>query len=472
MTKTSGAPLSEKIGYGFGDMSSSLFWKIYTYFLPFFYTEVFGLKAQHAAFLLLITKIYDAVSDPVMGAIADRTSTKWGKYRPYLLWMAIPFAICAVLMFTTPDTSYLFKHIYAYVTYILMMTVYTGVNVPYGAMLGVVTSDPREKSVFSSFRMFFAYIGSFMGMGLFLLFEHKVVGSTRLVDGAEVVVKDVGDAAPAQWTHMMMIVGALCAIFFILTFLMTREHVHIDKKPKSEGGSSVGDDLKDLAHNGPWWLLLGASIGILIFSSIRGGAVPYYFSNILGSNAFLTFTLFLTIGEIAQMAGVPFAVAISGKIGKKGTFMSVLAVLTVLNLIAWFLPATKGGVWVLLILQILISFAIGVNSPMLWSMFADVADYSELKNGNAATGLIFSSSSMAQKFGSALGSYVLMQVIAFAGYDASLAAQPQSALTAIRALISWVPAIGSGLGFLCLWFYPLTTKRTKEIQSELAEKRR
>ena len=151
------APLIEKIGYGFGDMSSSLFWKIYTYFLPFFYTEVFGLKPQHAAFLLLITKIFDAVSDPVMGTLADRTQTRWGKYRPYLLWMALPFAVCGVLMFSVPDGSYAFKHVYAYVTYILMMAVYTGVNVPYGAMLGVVTSEPREKSVFSSYRMFFAF---------------------------------------------------------------------------------------------------------------------------------------------------------------------------------------------------------------------------------------------------------------------------------------------------------------------------
>ena len=147
--------ITEKIGYGLGDMSSSMFWKIFSYYLPIFYSDVFGLKPAHAAILLLVTKLYDAVSDPVMGIIADRTESKWGHYRPYLLWIAIPFAIIGIMSFYTPDTSYTFKHVYAYVTYILMMTVYTAINVPYGAMLGVVSESSKEKSVFSSYRMFF-----------------------------------------------------------------------------------------------------------------------------------------------------------------------------------------------------------------------------------------------------------------------------------------------------------------------------
>ena len=190
MTK---AKLSEKIGYGFGDMSSSMFWKIFSYYLPFFYSNIFGLSLAHAGTLLLVTKLYDAISDPVMGLIADRTSTRWGKYRPYLLWIALPFAIAGILAFYTPQTdNYTFKHIYAYVTYILMMTVYTAINVPYGAMLGVVTDDSREKSVFSSFRMFFAFIGSFISMGIFeplLRLRSSVLGTLpekwTIADSAE-----------------------------------------------------------------------------------------------------------------------------------------------------------------------------------------------------------------------------------------------------------------------------------------------
>lgn len=464
------ARLSEKIGYGFGDMASSMFWKIFSYYLPIFYSDVFGLKPQHAALLLLVTKLYDAISDPVMGIIADRTNTRWGKYRPYLLWIAIPFSVVGILSFYTPDAGYAFKHVYAYLTYLMMMTVYTAINVPYGAMLGVMTADSREKSVFSSFRMFFAYVGSFIAMGIFAIFEKSILGTVRVVDGAERIVKGVGDASPAQWTGIVSVVAVICAILFILCFLMTRERVKAETDPDS-GTGSIGDDLRALVSNRPWWLLLGAGIGILLFGSIRGGAAAYYFSNILGTNAFVTCAVFLFIGEIAQMAGVVFAVPVSERIGKKNTFMLVLAAIGVLSVLIYFLPETKGGFWALLIIQVLICIAIGLNSPLLWSMFADVADYSEHKNGHASTGLIFSSSSMAQKFGGAFGAFLLMQVLALCGYDKDLAVQAPGTLAAIKGLMSYIPAIGSVFGIVCLLFYPLTTSKMKEIQGELSERR-
>ena len=258
------AKLSEKIGYGLGDFASSMFWKIFSYYLPIFYSDVFGLKPVHAATLLLITKLYDAVSDPVMGIIADRTDTKWGKYRPYLLWMAIPFAVIGILSFYVPGASYGFKHVYAYVMYILMMTAYTAVNVPYGAMLGVMTDDSKEKSVFSSFRMFFAYIGSFIAMGIFWVFEKSIIGKEN---AAGKIIKGVGDADPMSWTLVVAIVAAMCALLFIGCFLLTREHVKVEKK-ESTGGASIKEDLKALAGNGPWWLLLGAAIGQLLCGSI------------------------------------------------------------------------------------------------------------------------------------------------------------------------------------------------------------
>ncbi len=462
------ATLSEKVGYGLGDFSSSMFWKIFSYYLPIFYSDVFGLKPQHAALLLLLTKLYDAVSDPVMGVIADRTITKWGKYRPYLLWIALPFAVIGTLSFYTPDWGYNARHIYAYVMYILMMTVYTAINVPYGAMLGVVTDDPREKSVFSSYRMFFAYIGSFLAMGIFALFEKSIVGKTN---SAGRIMNGVGDADPLSWTLVVGIVAVLCLLLFLGCFALTRERVKLDRKPAAEGGASVLDDLKALVRNGPWWLLLGGGIGVLLFGSIRGGAAAYYFANILGASPILTCAVYLMIGEIAQMAGVLLAVPVSDRIGKKGTFLSVLTIITVLSIAIWFLPQTTFGFWMLVVLQILICIAIGVNSPMLWSMFADVADYSELRNGSASTGLIFSSSSMAQKFGGALGAFLLMQVLAWAGYDKDLAVQAPGTLTSIKALMSLIPAAGSLLGIVCLAFYPLDTKRMKGIQAQLESKR-
>ena len=477
MSEIAKAGLSEKIGYGFGDMSSSMFWKIFSYYLPFFYSNIFGLSLAHAGTLVLVTKLYDAVSDPVMGLIADRTNTRWGKYRPYLLWIAIPFAVAGILAFFTPQTdNYTFKHVYAYVTYILMMTVYTAINVPYGAMLGVMTDDSREKSVFSSFRMFFAFIGSFIAMGSF----EPLLKLRQSILGTLPAEWTLADSAPADWTIAVSVIGIVCAVLFILSFVMTRERVteaEMAKEPVRENSdettkTSVAEDLKALVANGPWWMLLGGGIAILLFNCVRGGAAAYYFADVLGTNAIFTLALFLTVGEISQLVGVVVTVPVSEKIGKKATFLLVLVAVTVLSIIVAFLPETPAGMWALLVSQILICIAIGINSPLLWSMFADVADYSELKNGRASTGLIFSSSSMAQKFGAAFGSAIVLWVLMAFGYDnAKGAVQTPEALATIKALISWIPAIGSAAGIAIMLGYPLTDKKMSEIHQELSKKR-
>lgn len=477
MSEIAKAGLSEKIGYGFGDMSSSMFWKIFSYYLPFFYSNIFGLSLAHAGTLVLVTKLYDAVSDPVMGLIADRTNTRWGKYRPYLLWIAIPFAVAGVLAFFTPQTdNYTFKHVYAYVTYILMMTVYTAINVPYGAMLGVMTDDSREKSVFSSFRMFFAFIGSFIAMGSF----EPLLKLRQSILGTLPAEWTLADSTPADWTIAVSVIGIVCAVLFILSFVMTRERVteaEMAKEPVKENSNetaktSVVEDLKALVANGPWWMLLGGGIAILLFNCVRGGAAAYYFADVLGTNAIFTLALFLTVGEISQLVGVVVTVPVSEKIGKKATFLLVLVAVTVLSIIVAFLPETPAGMWALLVSQILICIAIGINSPLLWSMFADVADYSELKNGRASTGLIFSSSSMAQKFGAAFGSAIVLWVLMAFGYDnAKGAVQTPEALATIKALISWIPAIGSAAGIAIMLGYPLTDKKMSEIRQELTKKR-
>ena len=215
------ATLKEKIGYGLGDMASSMFWKVFSaylpiFYLPIFYTNVFGLDLGLAALLFLVTKIWDAVSDPMMGIIADRTTTKWGKYRPYLLWIAIPFAIAGVLLFTTPNFDETGKNVWAFVTYILMMTIYTAINVPYGSMLGVMTEDTDEKTVFSSYRMFFAYTGSFIVLALWEPLCNSIAG----VSG-----KLTYD--PQAWQTGMIVVSITCLVLFVLTFIMTREHTRI-----------------------------------------------------------------------------------------------------------------------------------------------------------------------------------------------------------------------------------------------------
>ena len=461
------APLVNKIGYGLGDMSSSMFWKIFTAYLPFFYSTIFGLSLVDATFLMLVTRIWDAVSDPMMGVIADRTSTKWGKYRPYLLWIAIPFAVVGVLLFTTPDIGYAGKRIWAYVTYILMMTVYTAINVPYGAMLGVMTSDSDEKTVFSSFRMFFAYAGSF----IVLAGWEPLCKAFNSMRGIEAGVND-----PVSWQYAMIVVAACCAVLFFMTFALTKETVKSEKKE-----TSVASDLGSLFKNAPWWILLGGVLFFNLFNAARYTAGPFFFASVIGDGAqlkifsaeFLFYAgIFFAVGEVANMAGVAMTPMITRKIGKKSTFMGCLVLLIVLSCLFFFVPLTTGGYWVMMLLQVVISVLTGVVSPLVWSMYADIADFAELKFKTASTGLIFSSSSMAQKFGGAIGGSAVTAILAAVGYGTEAGAvQTETALVWVRALMSFVPAAVAALSLLFLFFYPLTTKRMKEIQVELDSRR-
>lgn len=457
------APLVNKIGYGLGDMSSSMFWKIFTAYLPFFYSTIFGLSLVDATFLMLVTRIWDAVSDPMMGVIADRTSTKWGKYRPYLLWIAIPFAVVGVLLFTTPDIGYAGKRIWAYVTYILMMTVYTAINVPYGAMLGVMTSDSDEKTVFSSFRMFFAYAGSF----IVLAGWEPLCKAFNSMRGIEAGVND-----PVSWQYAMIVVAACCAVLFFMTFALTKETVKSEKKE-----TSVASDLGSLFKNAPWWILLGGVLFFNLFNAARYTAGPFFFASVIGDGAqlkifsteFLFYAgIFFAVGEVANMAGVAMTPMITRKIGKKSTFMGCLVLLIVLSCLFFFVPLTTGGYWVMMLLQVVISVLTGVVSPLVWSMYADIADFAELKFKTASTGLIFSSSSMAQKFGGAIGGSAVTAILAAVGYSTEAGAvQTETALVWVRALMSFVPAAVAAMSLLFLFFYPLTTKCMKEIQVEL-----
>ena len=461
--------LSEKIGYGFGDMSSSMFWKLFSYFLPFFYSNVFGLSLADAGVLMLVTRVWDAVSDPMMGIIADRTKTRWGKYRPYLLFFAIPFAVCGILLFTTPENG---KTVWAYVTYLLMMTVYTGINVPYGSLLNVMTADSDEKSVLSSYRMFFAYGGSFIAL---FAWEPlcNMFDKTRVVTEGAAGLEAIS-TNPDAWQNAMIVIAACCLVLFILSFLLTKEHV------KSESTVSVGKDLSLLLRNKPWWILIGAALASNLFNTVRGTTTAYFFADYIqqlvsldGKWAFLVSAgIFLSIGEIANMVGVVLAVPMSKHLGKKSTYIISMAVLIGLSIAFFFLPATAGGYWAMLAFQIVISTFTGVISPLVWSMYADVADYSELKDGTASTGLIFSSASMAQKFGGAFGGAAVMWMLAAFGYDtAAGAVQTETAITGLRVLMSWVPAAVAALSILVVWFYPLTKKKMEGVQVELAAKR-
>ena len=459
------------IGYGFGDMSSSMFWKVFSYYLPFFYSNIFGLSLKDAGIILLVTRIWDAVSDPMMGILADRTNTRWGKYRPYLLFVAPLFSIAGILLFTTPDWSYGAKLIWAYITYILMMTVYTGINVPYGAMLGVMTDDSNEKTVYSSFRMLFAYGGSFLALFLWEPLCNTLGGYN----------------SPQGWFWAMVVIASACFFLFLCCFSLTKEEL------KTVSTVSIGKDFKSLLSNKPWWILIGAALCFNLFCTVRGATVAYYFADIIPAGATLNFQLstfnfqllfyaglFLAVGEVSNMLGVAFCVPLAARFGKKTTFIAVNIALCILSVLFFFIPMSQTGFWLMLIAQILISILTGVMSPLVWSMYADVSDYAEQRFKTASTGLIFSSSSMAQKFGGAIGGSAALWLLAAFGYitDPTLtsavdfAGQPEAALTCLRSLMSFIPALVSLFAVLVVSFYPLTTARMKEIDAQLQIQRK
>ncbi|MDY4173898.1 MAG: MFS transporter [Bacteroidales bacterium] len=450
----------EKIGYGFGDMASSLFWKLFGAYLMVFYTDVFGISAAAVGTMFLVTRIWDAFVDPVVGVVADRTETKWGKFRPFLLWLAIPFAILGILTFTTPDLGNTGKLIYAFITYSLMMVIYSAINVPYASLLGVMSPDPRDRNVLSTFRMAFAYVGSFAALFFFM----KVVEGFGGVDGASVADHQ------SAWTEAVTCFAVVCAVLFIGCFLLTRERI----RPINEVKNNVSDDLKDLAHNKPWWILLGAGVAALIFNSIRDGATVYYFKYFIEENdatkvsifgsSFALSALYLGLGQLANIIGVVAAAPVSNVIGKKNTYLGAMVIATILSIIFyWF---DKDQITLIFVFQVLISICAGAIFPLLWSMYADCADYSELTTGNRATGLIFSSSSMSQKFGWAIGSAVTGWLLSAFGFQANQEQSPET-IDGIKMCLSLLPAVGTILSVAFIAIYPLSEKKVAENAAKL-----
>lgn len=458
------ASLKEKIGYGLGDMSSSMFWKVFSAYLPFFYSNVFGLSLEATATLMLVARIWDAISDPMMGVLADRTHTRWGKYRPYLLWMSLPFAVAGCLLFTTPSDSEAVKTIWAYSTYLLMMTVYTAINVPYGSMLGVMTADSDEKTMFSSYRMFFAYGGSFIVLAAW---EPLV----RYFNDLQQLPLTSPD--PNSWQWAMIVVSSICLLLFLLTFALTREHLH------PTPSQSVMSDFKALLRNRPWWLLLGGVISFNFLNAIRYTVIPYYFSSMVSQEAQLSFFswdvlfyagLFFSVGEISNMAGVALAAPLAHHMSKKTTFLLSLIGIIIVSVAFYFVPTT--AYWSMLALQVLFCLFTGIISPLLWSMYADISDYAELEFKTSSTGLIFSSSSMAQKFGAAFGASGVAALLAWVGYNTSTGAQQSAeALEGLRQLMSFAPALIALISFAFIALYPLGRKRMAIINSRLAKER-
>jgi len=453
--------LKEKIGYGLGDAASSMFWKIFSMYLLFFYTDVFGLAPAVVGTMFLITRIWDSCFDPIVGIIADRTKTKWGKFRPYLLWIAVPFAVIGILTFYTPDFDEKGKIIYAYVTYSLMMMIYSLINVPYASLLGVMSSDRKERTTLSSYRMVFAFGGSLLALWLIEPLVNYFGGSLNSKTG---------------WLATIAVFGIITTAFFWACFLWTKERV----KPIDDEQTNLKEDLKDLLKNKPWWILLGAGIGALVFNSIRDGAAVYYFKYYVSSSVNFDFSLFgtvfhmtptsiyLVLGQAANIIGVIAATPLANKFGKKKTFFGAMALAAILSLIFYFFG--KEDVVLIMSFQVLISICAGCIFPLIWSMYADSADYSEWKQGRRATGLVFSASSMSQKFGWTIGGAGAGWLLGYYGFQANVE-QTATTQNGIQLMLSILPAMAAAISVAFIAFYPLSEEKLQIIEQDLNEKR-
>lgn len=448
-------PLSfkEKLGYGLGDSASNFFFQVFNVFLLYYYTDVFGLAPAAVGTMFLVTKIVDAVSDPVMGIIADRTKSRWGSFRPYLLWGAIPYGLCGYAMFASPELSDSGKLIYAYVTYTAMMLAYTAINVPYSSLMGVISPSSLERTKVASYRFVCAFAAAWI-IGTF-------VGPLKNI---------LGDGDEVAGFRITMIIFAVISIgLFWITFATTKERV----SPEVNRDSNIKDDLKALLSNGPWLALFLSAIAVLMNIAVRNGALLYYFKYYVGDDGtplFLIFdktAIFLSTGLLAMMIGVMLTKSLSQRFDKRH-LMITLTSLNALSMAAFFFIPPEHY-WLMVIVNCIGNLINGPTPALVWSMYADCADYGEWKTGRRTTGLVFSTVLFAQKMGLAVGAGLAGIILGVFGFVAN-EAQGEEALFGIRFMFSVIPAVLGILGALAIYFYKIDKQKLEQIETDLAER--
>ncbi len=460
--------IKEKVGYSLGDAAANFYFQIYIVFLMYFYTDVFGISASIVGTMFLVSRIWDAVNDPMMGALADRTKSRWGKFRPWILFTSFPLAIVGVLAFTTPDLSTAAKIVYAYVTYNFLMMFYTANNVPYSALMGVMTGDTDERTGLASWRFTFAMGAALVIQGLMLPLVGKFGG---------------GNEAKG-FMFAMVFFSSLALVFLVTTFLTTKERI----KPDPGQKTSIKQDLADLIKNRPWLAMFGATIFIFIYWSIKGGVGLYYtkyFVNLDSLQSFLQnfglakspdadvvttgFTFYSVAGNVAMIIGILFAKPLAVRFGKKNVFRLCLFLAACSTVIFVFLAPT-AVLWQF-VFTILIQLTYGVTVPLLWAMIADVADFTEWKTHRRATAMTFAGILFALKFGLSLGGFIFGRLLTFYKYVPNVA-QSASTLRGIRYMISIIPAVGFFVAAGLVFFYIIDKSTEHEMQAELTERRK
>lgn len=469
--------VTEKIGYSLGDLAANLVFQTLMTYLAYFYTDIYGLNANDAAAVMLTVGLIAAFGfNPIIGAVADRTVSRWGKFRPWILWTAVPLGVVALLAFSTPDFSYKGKMIYAVVTYTFLLLLYAANNLPYSALSGVITGDMKERNSMSAYRFVAVMFAQFF-VQVFMLPIIEYAGHGNKADGIEKVM---------TW---LAIIGT---VMLIITFLTTKERI----VPKPEQKSSITEDLGDLVKNKPWVIMLILTTLVFITLAMKGGSYVYYFKNYvdkdsltnfiqpitsflsgIGMNFFgedpvsAGFGLFNAGGIIFMIVGITLSKGLADKYGKRDVFGMALFISTLFILFFYFYPPMSVGL--MFASQILHGFFYGITIPLLWAMIADVADYSEWKNNRRATAIIFSAMMVGLKVGLSVGASLLTRILGHYNYVAnSDAAQTTQAINGTKMLVSVFPAIPFLIGAALLFFYEINKKMEVRIEADLSARRK
>ncbi len=447
MSVTTKLSFGEKFGYGLGDMAANFVFQAMMALQLNFYTDTFGLTPAQAGTMFLVVGLGAAVFNPIMGVIADRTHTRWGRFRPWLLWTAVPFGVIGILTFTTPDLSIGAKLVYAWVTYLLLRLIYTMNNVPYASLTGVMTDDPNERNSIASYRQLFANGAGFIVQSL-----------------AIPMVVYLGHGSNARGYQLTMGIFLTASVgLFLIAFAVSKERIQPD--PKQD--SSVLLDLSDLMKNGPWIVLFLVTTCYFVALMIRGSVMLPYF--IYCAHNKILFSWFNGFGLTAVLIGVASSTALTKRIGKRLLFFLSMLLTGIFCVLLLFLPATATVP--IIVLEVLRQFAFGCSGPLLWSMMGDVADYGEWKTGRRATGTVTSAVVFALWIGLALGGAIAGWLLAVYNYQPNVE-QTEGALEGIRLIAS----VYSGGFFLAvaifLLFYRIDKKLNLQISGELAERRK
>ncbi len=476
----------EKIGYSLGDLAANLIFQTLMTFLAFFYTDVYKIPPATASTIIFAGGMIGAFFNPVMGVIADRTMTRWGKFRPWILWTAVPFGVIAMLAFSTPNFGPGGKVAYALITYILLVVIYSANNLPYASLSGVLTGDMAERNSISSYRFVAVMIAQFVVQGLLLPL---------------VLILGEGDKTKG-FENIMTIFAVTGILFFLITFLTTRERI----LPKPEQKSSVKEDLSDLFRNKPWIAMLVLTVFIFITLALKGGMYVYYFENFLdeaslaafleniGFNGFIAalnstltniglvgfqwpqdaptsgFSLFNASGIIMMIIGITLSKPLADRFGKRDVFGASLFLSALCLLLFYFY--SPHSIALVFLSQLAHGFFYGISTPLLWAMIADVADYSEWKNHRRATAIIFSAMIFGLKAGLSIGGALVAGILAIYGYNEQLAVQNPETINGIKLSLSVYPTLTFFVSVACLFFYEINKKKEVLIQKELMERRR